>query len=70
MYQEHLSKSGKKKIVILLAGTRTGSTFLGQLFNQNPESLYIHEPFQVRHLLELREYGLVAGMCIYYVYTC
>lgn len=57
--QDHLSVIGQKKMVILLAGTRTGSTFLGQLFNQNPNILYIHEPFQARHLLELREYGLI-----------
>ncbi|XP_072027801.1 carbohydrate sulfotransferase 1-like [Amphiura filiformis] len=60
--QEHLSLNGKMKTsstqstrgsvnssavsVIILAQYRTGSTFIGQLFNKNPELFYIFEPLK------------------------
>lgn len=30
--------------VLLLASHRSGSTFLGEIFNQNPEAFYLFEP--------------------------
>ena len=70
MYDSHVSAtSGRKQFVILLAGSRTGSNFLAQLFNQNPNFLYINEPFSVRHLLDLREYERIPGV-FYVKYLC
>ena len=70
VYDSHVSAtSGRKQFVILLAGSRTGSNFLAQLFNQNPNFLYINEPFSVRHLLDLREYERIPGM-FYVNYPC
>ncbi|OCT88233.1 carbohydrate sulfotransferase 1 [Xenopus laevis] len=33
-----------RKHIILLATTRSGSSFLGQIFNQNPDIFYLYEP--------------------------
>lgn len=43
----------KKMFVILVTGFRTGSTFLGELFNQNPNALYLFEPFHQTHIAAL-----------------
>ena len=34
-----------KLFVVIVAGFRTGSTLLGEIFNQNPDVNYIFEPF-------------------------
>lgn len=34
----------KIKLVIIVAGYRTGSTFVGEFFNQHPDVFYIFEP--------------------------
>ena len=39
-----------KLFVIIVAGFRTGSTFLGELFNQNSEAFYLFEPLHQRTL--------------------
>ncbi|XP_072027720.1 carbohydrate sulfotransferase 1-like [Amphiura filiformis] len=39
-------------VVIILAQYRTGSTFIGQLFNKNPDMFYIFEPLKVFNNLE------------------
>ncbi|KAM4747085.1 carbohydrate sulfotransferase 1-like [Rhinophrynus dorsalis] len=33
-----------RKHIIILATTRSGSSFLGQIFNQNPDIFYLYEP--------------------------
>lgn len=39
-----LNKDKKKTVVILVANQRTGSTFLGEIFNKNPSVFYLFEP--------------------------
>ena len=34
----------KKTNVLILAGHRTGSSFLGEIFNQNRDAYYLFEP--------------------------
>ena len=49
----NLSLNPNKKFVILLASFRSGSTFLGKLFDSNPTMQYLFEPFydaQIRTL--------------------
>ena len=49
----------KKLFVLIVAGFRTGSTLLGQFFNQNDDIFYIFEPLhQVCTLLLLQCYIL------------
>ena len=46
-------RNEKKMFIILVTGFRTGSTFLGELFNQNPSALYLFEPFHQTHMAAL-----------------
>jgi len=54
---EHVSSHvtvGKKKLfVLIVAGFRTGSTLLGQFFNQNDKIFYIFEPLHQVSMLPL-----------------
>ena len=50
-----------KKVIILLSSFRTGSTFLGQLFNNNPRMQYIFEPFHDGVMRTLYERGNLVG---------
>nr|XP_039273948.1 carbohydrate sulfotransferase 1-like [Styela clava] len=34
----------KKTVVLLIANQRSGSTFVGEIFNQNPKAFYLFEP--------------------------
>ncbi|XP_028826869.1 carbohydrate sulfotransferase 1-like [Denticeps clupeoides] len=36
--------SSKKNHILILAATRSGSSFFGQLFNQHPDVFYLYEP--------------------------
>uniref|UniRef100_A0ABM0M395 Carbohydrate sulfotransferase 1-like n=1 Tax=Saccoglossus kowalevskii TaxID=10224 RepID=A0ABM0M395_SACKO len=38
------SNREKQRHIILLASKRTGSSFLGEIFNRNPEVMYVFEP--------------------------
>ena len=40
-----LTLDPNKKIILLLSSFRTGSSFLGQLFDSNPDIQYLFEPF-------------------------
>ena len=42
-------QSVSRHLVILFSYERSGSTFLGELFNQNPEFFYYYEPLRVNH---------------------
>uniref|UniRef100_UPI00358FE403 carbohydrate sulfotransferase 1-like n=1 Tax=Myxine glutinosa TaxID=7769 RepID=UPI00358FE403 len=37
-------ESASRKHILILATTRSGSSFLGQFFNQNPDIFYLYEP--------------------------
>ncbi|XP_053572191.1 carbohydrate sulfotransferase 1-like isoform X2 [Bombina bombina] len=39
-----MSGASSRKHIIIFATTRSGSSFLGQLFNQNPDIFYLYEP--------------------------
>ncbi len=52
---------GEPKLVILLAYQRTGSTFLGNLFQLNPESFYLFEPLDG---LYAELYGIPMGWTV------
>jgi len=49
------------KIVILFASFRGGSSFLGQIFDQNPAVQYLYEPFHDGAMLELSRTGSLIG---------
>jgi len=51
-----------KMFVILVTGFRTGSTFLGELFNQNPDALYMFEPFHQNNVNRLAGNGVIEGV--------
>lgn len=48
--------------IILVTGFRTGSTFLGELFNQNPSALYLFEPFHQGHIGGLMKKNAIHGV--------
>ena len=54
-------RNSKKMYVILVTGFRTGSTFLGELFNQNAEVLYLFEPFHQNHIKALVRENAIHG---------
>lgn len=54
-------RSSKKMYVILVTGFRTGSTFLGELFNQNADVLYLFEPFHQNHIKALVRDNAIHG---------
>uniref|UniRef100_H2XJN5 Sulfotransferase n=1 Tax=Ciona intestinalis TaxID=7719 RepID=H2XJN5_CIOIN len=43
-YGKRVSSYSRQKVVILFTTKRSGSTFLGEVFNQNPEAFYLFEP--------------------------
>ncbi|KAG8438818.1 hypothetical protein GDO86_005130 [Hymenochirus boettgeri] len=44
MFCEDYLQQESRKHIIILATTRSGSSFLGQIFNQNPDIFYLYEP--------------------------
>jgi len=50
-----------KKYVILLTSFRGGSSFLGKMFDENPDVLYMFEPFHDNYLRELNRHGRIFG---------
>eukprot|EP00116_Pleurobrachia_bachei_P014565 sb/3474827/ len=54
-------RNSQKMFVILVTGFRTGSTFLGELFNQNDDALYLFEPFHQNHIKSLVEKHAIRG---------
>lgn len=57
-------RSSKKMFVILVTGFRTGSTFIGELFNQNADVLYLFEPFHQNHIKALVAKNAIKGLYI------
>ena len=55
------NRDSKKLFVILVTGFRTGSTFLGELLNQNNEFLYLFEPFHQSQMRNLAAAGKLDG---------
>lgn len=55
-------RDSKKLFVILVTGFRTGSTFLGELLNQNNEFLYLFEPFHQSQMRNLAASGKLDGV--------
>ncbi|XP_078485025.1 carbohydrate sulfotransferase 1-like [Ciona intestinalis] len=43
-YGKRVSSYSRRKVVILFTTKRSGSTFLGEVFNQNPNAFYLFEP--------------------------
>ena len=39
-----MKNTGKRKVVILFSNKRSGSSFVGELLNQNPNAFYLFEP--------------------------
>ena len=58
-FSEHLTKT--PKVVILVTAFRSGSTFVGELFNQNPDILYDFETFHAQALSERKGKGNYKG---------
>ena len=52
----------KKLFVLIVAGFRTGSTFLGELFNQNSDFLYSFEPLHYMSMVRLVYQGKIKGI--------
>ena len=55
-------RNSKKMFVILVTGFRTGSTFLGELMNQNEEVLYLFEPFHQGHIRAMVRDNAIHGL--------
>ena len=58
-FSEHLTST--PKVVILVTAFRSGSTFVGELFNQNPDILYDFETFHTEVLNERKGKGNYKG---------
>ena len=58
---DEAERNKQKMFVILVTGFRTGSTFLGELFNQNDDALYLFEPFHQNHIKSLVEKHAIRG---------
>ena len=57
----NLDPSPHKKIIIMVTGFRSGSSFLGNLFDGNPAIHYLFEPFHDDHIRTLRKRKLLIG---------
>ncbi|KAL5267311.1 hypothetical protein ACHWQZ_G004378 [Mnemiopsis leidyi] len=57
----NLAPNPDKKIILLLSSFRSGSSFLGQLFDSNPNMQYLYEPFFDTALHKLYNRGLILG---------
>jgi len=57
----NLNLNPNKRIIILLTAFRSGSTFLGNLFDSNPTMQYMFEPFHDRHIINLRNKKDIIG---------
>ena len=57
----NLDPSPHKKIIIMVTGFRSGSSFLGNLFDGNPAIHYLFEPFHDNHIRTLRKRKLLIG---------
>ena len=53
--------SSSTKVIVVVALFRSGSTFLGELFNQNPDLLYDFESFHWLALQERKKKGYIIG---------
>ncbi|XP_063678517.1 carbohydrate sulfotransferase 1-like [Bolinopsis microptera] len=51
----NLKLNPNKKLIIIVAAFRSGSTFLGNLFDNNPTMQYLFEPFHNAHIRNLRD---------------
>ena len=56
-----LKLNPEKKFVLLVASFRSGSTFVGQTFDHNPQIQYLFEPFHEWGLTELYKQGALVG---------
>lgn len=63
-------RDSKKLFIILVTGFRTGSTFLGELMNQNEEVLYLFEPFHQGHIRALARDNAIHGLSHFVFSTC
>ena len=57
----NLELNPNKKFIILLASFRSGSSFLGKLFDSNPTIQYMFEPFHHIHIRKLRDRSALIG---------
>ena len=57
----NLKLNPNKKFIIIVAAFRSGSTFLGNLFDSNPTMQYMFEPFHSAHIRNLRNRGALFG---------
>jgi hypothetical protein len=57
----NLTLDPNKKFVILFAAFRSGSTFLGNLFDSNPTMQYMFEPFYHGRMRYLQKMGALLG---------
>lgn len=57
----NLPPDPNKKIILLVTSFRTGSTFLGEIFNNNPHVQYIFEPFYDPSITKMARNGELIG---------
>ncbi|XP_033117638.1 carbohydrate sulfotransferase 1-like, partial [Anneissia japonica] len=85
--QSHIDDSGhvtnhqhkvdtKPHIAIIVTNKRSGSSFFGELFNQNPNAFYLFEPLQCFTLMALKneipsnEFNSLSIKTLKYISTC
>ena len=59
--------------VLIVAYMRSGSSFVGQIFNQHPDVFYIYEPLEVLTALELNDTAVFSSMVAHLlqvIYSC
>ena len=56
-----LNINPNKTIIIILAAFRSGSTYLGSIFDANPHIQYLMEPFHSEHMKNLDRRGAILG---------
>eukprot|EP00794_Sanderia_malayensis_P020647 gene20647-22683_t len=64
------------KKVLILAQARSGSSFLGEIFNQHPDVMYLYEPlhaykiFSMTGILSAGSYGVNALQVLFDLFNC
>ena len=67
------SKTTEKTNVLIIAHGRTGSSFLGQIFNSHPDVFYIYEPlitFQLTSMRNSNLYGYATMRLLRDIFNC
>ena len=60
----------KRKILLIVAHGRSGSTFLASIFNKHPQVFYVFEPLHGIQRTEPKDYDKLAMNLLYHIFQC